>query len=446
MKSSAAEIRLPAIAGFCLLGALAGAPVARSACLDGPAAQPMPVATHLRDYRAGFQAPARMAPGPAGRLYVTDPGRGRVLVRADDGRVVDQGTELGNPVSVAADGAGRIFVGDGAAGRVSVYTDRWARIHDVGQGDGEFAFPGDLAVDPATGNLFVADTRAHRVKVYDPGGRPLFGFGEPGSAEGQFQFPAGIFVDAAAGEVLVADQLNYRIQIFGLDGSFRACIGATTSGFLSRTSQIEVPQGLWVDHAGRIYVADALVGAVKVIDRGGATLGTIGSFGDGPGQMRNPTDLAIDAWGRLFVASAGGGRIEMFGLDGYVDPERFVPAEIRLDETRFTRRDRRGYVTARVEIPGYALSRVPRRGVSANGIPGLGVRVGDADGNGVPDLEVRFLKAPLVARLHDGAGTVAIEGFVGNLRFSGAVPVEVVNDLPPRPAPAGPPLRAPVQP
>lgn len=413
--------------------AFAAAAPAGAACVGGGISpEPPPAVDFLRSYRASFGSPARVAAGPGGRLYVTDPTRGRVLVRAEDGRVLAEATGLGRPVSVAADGEGRAFVGDGVAGRVTAYGERWQRLFDLGQGDGEFLFPGDLAVDPATGRVYVADTRAHQVKVYDRGGRPLAAIGALGEAEGLFRFPAGLFLDSARGELWVVDQHNFRLQVFSLDGAFLFCVGTPVRGFIIRSSLFEMPQGVWVDAAGRVFVTDSLAGEVKVLDRNGASLGAIGGFGEGPGELRTPTGLAMDRLGRLFVATAGSNRLDVFGVGGYTDAERFMPAVVALEPATADRRERRGVITAYLEVPGYDLSLVNRDRIRANGVRGRVAAEGDRDGNGIPDLTLEFRRAPLLARMQPGDNAVVVEAPLGGMTLIGSAALQVTDSGPGR--------------
>ncbi len=71
------------------------------------------------------------------------------------------------------------------------------------------------------------------------------------------------------------------------------------------------------DSQGRLYLADAYQGQVRVFDPQGVELSALGSFGELPGQLRTPSGLAIDDNNRLFVASVNTGRVEVFGLDDF---------------------------------------------------------------------------------------------------------------------------------
>lgn len=414
------------LAAAALLGA--AAPATAQCAGGGTPTLPSPAVDHLRAYRASFRSPTHLAVDDLGRVYVADPARGAVVVRAADGRVVATGEGLGRPVSVAADAGGdRIWVGDGADGRVTAYSADWWRLFDLGQGRGELGLPADLALDPATGNVWVADSAAHEVKVYGPSGARLARFGGRGTGAGQFHSPAGIFVDAGAGEVLVADQLNSRIQIFDLDGNFKSCVGVKVG---NGKDLFVMPQGIWADAAGRIYVSDAFEGWVRVVDRQGATLATFGGVGDtgvGPGELTTPTDLVIDPFGRLFVASSTTARLETFGLDAYGDPELFVPAEVVLGPEPLKPAPG-ATVAAAIEVPGYRLELVEPASIAANGVPAVAgsVAIGDADGDHEPDLGALFDGPALAATLPPEGGTVRLSGALGRLELEGLAHLAVV--------------------
>ena len=70
------------------------------------------------------------------------------------------------------------------------------------------------------GDLYVADGYGNaRVHKFDPAGRLLFSWGEPGVDPGQFNIVHNIVCDAE-GWVYVADRENHRMQIFDASGKF----------------------------------------------------------------------------------------------------------------------------------------------------------------------------------------------------------------------------------
>ncbi|MBI3782242.1 MAG: SMP-30/gluconolactonase/LRE family protein [Deltaproteobacteria bacterium] len=386
---------------------------------------PAPAVTHLRSYRAALSAPSRLATSAAGTIYVADPGRRQVVVRAASGRVLARIDGIGKPVSVAVGNTGTVYVGDSESGSVTAFDAQWQPLFQLGQGVNEFALPNDISVDAGSGNLFVADSRAQLVKVYSASGSPLFSFGGQGTGDGQFLFPAAVHVDSAAHQVLVADQLTYRIQIFDLGGSFVSCFG----GQGSDSGKFNGPQALAVDSAGRVYVADAVEGRIQILDRSGGFIGYIGEFGEASGQLRLPTGLVIDPGNRLLVAVANNACIEMFGLDTYSDAESVVPADVRVEPDAIEKAVPKSAVTAYIEVPGYPLDQIDLASVTANGVRSTSpAAIGDYDGNGIPELRLELDGQALVAALPTrGAATLRVSGTLGALALEGSTTVQVVT-------------------
>ena len=81
-----------------------------------------------------------------------------------------------------------------------------------GTGPGQLNCPRGITVD-LYGFILVADTKNHRVSIFDKDGSYISCFGSEGSAIGQFQSPYRIAV-SADGNIYVSDRENKRIQIF----------------------------------------------------------------------------------------------------------------------------------------------------------------------------------------------------------------------------------------
>ncbi len=392
----------------------------------GTSALALPTLTYVRAYRAPFTAPTRMAVDAAGNVYVTDPDESQIIVRAPNGRLLTRAAVVAHPISVAADSNGHIYVGDGATGSVTAFDLKWQPLSQLGKGPGEFQQPNDLSVDTATGNIYVADSPAHVVKIYAANGSFLHSFGGQGNGLGQFNFPAALAVDAAARQVLVVDQLNYRVQVFDVAGAYVSCFGVQGSG----PGQFNMPQAVMLDGHGRVYVADSVEGRVQVLDHNGDFVGYIGDFGESPGHLRLPMAMAIDPSNRLFISAANNARLEMFGLDSFADPETVTPALLHVEPNTIERANPPAVVVAYVEIPGYAPEQVAAGSVTANGVPAAATPyiVGDHDGNGVPDVGVTFDRGALLATLPaDGSGTIAVTGTIGHLQFEASGTVQVTT-------------------
>jgi tripartite motif-containing protein 71 len=82
-----------------------------------------------------------------------------------------------------------------------------------GEGDGQFHFPTDVALD-SSDNVYVADTNNNRIQKFDSEGTFITKWGSRGEGDGQFNNPTGVALDYSD-NVYVVDANNNRIQKFG---------------------------------------------------------------------------------------------------------------------------------------------------------------------------------------------------------------------------------------
>lgn len=126
---------------------------------------------------------------------------------------------------------------------------------------------------------------------------PLLMFGRTGMGPAEFNYPRATVI-AADQSLFVIDKAG-RIQALTADGDP-----------LREWRMPEVsagkPTGLGLGPDGNIYVADTHYARVCVYAPDGRLLRQFGSFGDGPGQFRLPTDVAVHRDGTIFVSEYGG--------------------------------------------------------------------------------------------------------------------------------------------
>src|SRR5688500_16983903 len=127
----------------------------------------------------------------------------------------------------------------------------------------------------------------------------------------RFFTPQGVAVDAA-GNVYVADTNNHtirKITFFGIVTTLAGTAGSsgTTNG-TGAAARFNLPRGVAVDTAGNVYVADTSNSAIRKITSAGVVTtlagGTAGSV-DGTGaaaRFLSPNGLAVDATGNVYVA------------------------------------------------------------------------------------------------------------------------------------------------
>ena len=211
----------------------------------------------------------------------------------------------------------------------------------VGSADGTsanayFSDPMGVAID-ATGNILVADTGNNTVRRISPGGIVstwLGKAGTSGSANGSgtaatFNHPEGLAIDQA-GSVYVADTGNQMIRKITADGTVTTLAGtAGTVGSADGTAgaaQFDGPIGLVVDSNGTVYVSDSLNSTIRKITPAGVVTTLAGQagvrgFADGmttSAQFNNPQGLAIDQLGNLYVADTNNHAVRMITPAGLV--------------------------------------------------------------------------------------------------------------------------------
>jgi DNA-binding beta-propeller fold protein YncE len=247
----------------------------------------------------------------AGRIYVTDVSRQAVFVfdpNAGALMVWDKAEGLANfiaPVGIAIGPGEQVLVADAELGIV-------ARLDANGNpgaslGRGVLKRPTGLAYDPDSGHVFVADTYAHDIKVFDSGGRLVRVIGRHGEGDGEFNFPTHLAF--ARGQLYVTDTMNSRIQVFSRDGiELRLKFGlrGLYVGNLVR------PKGVAVDSEGNIYVIESYYDRLLVFNRHGAFLMAIGGAGRQIEIPGLPAGVWVDSRNRVFVADMFNGRIVVF--------------------------------------------------------------------------------------------------------------------------------------
>ncbi len=197
-----------------------------------------------------------------------------------------------------------------------------------------FNSPTSVAVDN-NGNVYVADTFNSAIRKITPGAvvTTLAGNGNGALINGSgatasFNTPHGVAVDAA-GYVYVADTVNSVIRKITPDGMVSTLAGGGTgyaTNGLGTVASFSYPQGIALDGAGNVYVADSYNGLIRKITPAGlvSTLaGNLGAAGfvDGNGaaaSFNNPTGVAVDGAGNVYVADTNNNAIRKITPTGLV--------------------------------------------------------------------------------------------------------------------------------
>ena len=307
---------------------------------------------------ASLYEPSCVAVDAAGNLYIADSINPRIRKVAPAGTIAtvagngqygysgDGGpataASLWTPKGVAVDAAGNLYIADS-------YNHRIRRVTPAGTittvaGKGTVGYSGDggpataamlgnprgVAVD-AGGSLYIADSYNHRIRRVTPGGAitTVAGNGQYGySGDGgpattaSLNGPWGLAVDAA-GSLYIADYFNNRIRKVTPAGTITTVAGNGQQGYSgdggpATAASLMSPEGVAVDAAGNLFIADSGNQRIRKVASGGtittvAGNGQRGYSGDGgpatAASLNWPEGMAVDAAGNLYIADDGNDRI-----------------------------------------------------------------------------------------------------------------------------------------
>jgi DNA-binding beta-propeller fold protein YncE len=258
-----------------------------------------------------FDGPHGLARDPSsGDLLVADTGNGRISRYSSNGDLVGSfalpgsaGGSTSEPYGVAVDSSGHVYVA--AVDRLLEYDATGTLVKDWGEADGR---PFNLLEDVATdrdGRVFALDSGNGRIVEVEPDGS-ITAWGAIGDGDGGLDHPTGLAVNGDT--VVVADAGNARVVEFDRDGTYldalpmpdwQAGIDAGTLPFAD----------VAINDAGTIWASSPTTNSIIVFRPDGTQAGVLTPAGDD--QLDQPSGLALQPGGALFVANLGSNRITL---------------------------------------------------------------------------------------------------------------------------------------
>ena len=263
---------------------------------------------------------------------------------------------LHDPIGVTVDRSGNLYVAEllshrirkiDSAGTITTVagTGWWFDAPRFG-GDGgpaaqaQLFLPAGVTVD-GSGNLYIADRGNNRIRKVDSGGTitTVAGTGEDAfsgdggpAVQAQLDDPPGVTADGS-GNLYIADQGNNRIRKVDSAGTITTIAGGERwsrdlgDGGPAVQAHLYEPTGVAVDGSGNLYIADPGNGRIRKVDSVGtittvAGRGGVGFSGDGgpavEARLRDPTGVAVDGSGNLYIADPGNDRIRKVDSAGTI--------------------------------------------------------------------------------------------------------------------------------
>lgn len=309
--------------------------------------------------------PSKAVVAPGGDLFIVDSSNQRIRRVMPNGTITTVagtgvpgagtegelalGTQLNDPRDMAVDRSGAVLVLDTNNARLRKFTPGGRITTVAGSGvlgyygdqgpatQAQFASPHGFTVDPA-GNIYIADTGNNRIRKVTAEGTvttvvgigPAGYSGDAGSAAfAGLNAPTGIASDAL-GNLYIADTGNHRVRKVSSNGVITTVAGGATAGFSgdngpAASALLNAPVSVAVDASGTLYIADSGNHRVRRVSPQGIITTVAGSdpgAGDGgPGPkalLFQPSGVAFDSSGNLYIADTSNHRIRRVGIDGTI--------------------------------------------------------------------------------------------------------------------------------
>lgn len=206
------------------------------------------------------------------RIYICDTELGAVVVADLPTRhfgVIDAQGEgaLKMPLNLAVDNDGTCYVADAGREQVVVFDDKGNYLSTIGK-QGEMK-PRDVAVD--ANRIYIADLQKHDVHVLDKTTRNLL-FDIP-SAEDRTNKMHALFTPTnlaldSKGNIYVSDSGAFHVQVYDAKGKFVRSVGEMGDSF----GQFARVKGIAVDRENRLYAVDAMSQVTQIFNEQGKLL------------------------------------------------------------------------------------------------------------------------------------------------------------------------------
>ncbi len=167
-------------------------------------------------------------------------------------------------------------------------------------------FPLNIAVDEAE-NRYVTDTLRGQVLIYDKAGSLKATIGA-----GRTMKPCGIAL--SKDRIFVTDLSNHCVRVY--NKATRAELFQVPRDPKEEKAQLKSPTNIALDAQGRMYVSDTGGFAVQVYDAEGKHLRAIGEMGIEPGRFALPKGVAVSPQGIVYVVDAAATVAQMFDAEG----------------------------------------------------------------------------------------------------------------------------------
>ena len=273
--------------------------------------------TYIYGRSSVIYAPLHIATDSQQRLILSDPRGSAVHVLDRNGKkslrlVTGKGYRLHEPAGVAVDAADNIYVADAEHGMIVVFDGSgiFQRYLGSHQGEPEYARPQGLAMDSKNQRLLLVDTPRNLILELDLEGRELKRAGKARDGSGAVEFDSPTDIAVNHNHIFVLDRWGTRVHVLDMDLNPEAKFDLPRG----QEPRMDRDNGLSADADGNVYISFHRTSVVRVYSPGGHLLASFGQSGTRVGEFVEPEGLWVDSANRLYVADSGNGRVQLFQL------------------------------------------------------------------------------------------------------------------------------------
>jgi uncharacterized repeat protein (TIGR01451 family) len=255
-------------------------------------------------------------------------------LRAGAVRIMSTGGTLLGSASIAGVATGSLAVLDPGRIDTIVGDTEWFFQRDgIPATSAPIHEPAAVIVDPA-GNLILSDTENYRVRRVDPQSHlieTIAGIGSPGysgdggaAIQAAISTPGGLAIDGA-GDIYFADSGNQIVRRIDVNGNITTVAGIPQNqgfsgdGGLATSAKLFLPEGIALDAAGNLYIADTGNGVIREVNASTGQISTVAGVPGSPGyngdgtatasELNSPWTVTVGPDNSLYIADTYNNRI-----------------------------------------------------------------------------------------------------------------------------------------
>lgn len=250
-------------------------------------------------------------------IYVSDTNHQQIQVFDSTGKFAfkfgSKGTGEGQflfPYGITGDSKGNVYVADLYNGKISIFTSEGKFVKyftDDSKNAGFYASPAGLRI--YNNKLFVTDIKSNSVREYSLSGKRLLELTKAAADDDILNAPNAVTIDDEK-NIFVSDSGNQRIVKYDKNGKFIGIINGSKDN--KGDSKFVNPRGIGVQPNGTLLVVDNMTHYVYGFDQKGKQKFQFGGIGSDNNQFYLPNGLFVDSQGEIFITDTVNERVALY--------------------------------------------------------------------------------------------------------------------------------------